>query len=258
MLPGCQQDSTAFSAKACPLPLLARQPGPARGLANPVQPGASRPCRCPSPRQAHTQAGGFSSPASRIHLGEICATTTSGDTPVSDGVTPGNKAEHLAAARPSPQVPILGAGRVKGVVCPFFFRFRAGLRACRMGGRGQGGAPCWTNDLDAGRPFGTRWRGLETVSACGGSAPRAQFVSWGRLAAAFIPSGVPAAGCRGGMGRVRVRAAGSIRQAASPPGAGAGKPAITRCSRPGLLTRPAALRWPGIGPGRRAWRRRPR
>ena len=61
----------------------------------------------------------------------------------------------------------------------------------------------------------------------------------GRLAAAFIPSGVPAAGCCGGMGRVRVRAAGSIRQPAGPPGAGPVKPAITRCPRPGLLTRPA-------------------
>ena len=36
------------------------------------------------------------------------------------------------------------------------------------------------------------------------------------------------------------------------------KPAITRCPRPGLLTRPSASWWPGRGPGRRASRRRPR
>jgi hypothetical protein len=46
-----------------------------------------------------------------------------------------------------------GAGRGQGVVCPFFFRFRAGVRACRKEGRGQGGAPGWTNDLDAGLSF---------------------------------------------------------------------------------------------------------
>jgi len=45
----------------------------------------------------------------------------------------------------------------------------------------------------------------------------------GRRAAAFIPSGVPVAGGRGGMGRLRVRAAGSIRPGGRPPVAGASK-----------------------------------
>jgi hypothetical protein len=44
----------------------------------------------------------------------------------------------------------------------------------------------------------------------------------------FIPSGVPAAGCRGGMGRVRVRAAGSIRQAVGPACEGPVKPPVMR------------------------------
>ncbi len=120
---------------------------------------------------------------------------------------------------------------------------------------GSRSAPCWTNDLDAGRHSAHAGRGRGRYWLVGWRAPCAVRVP-GRLAAAFVPSGVPAAGCRGGMGRVRVRAAGSIRQAASPPGAGPVKPAITRCPRPGLLTRAAPLGWPGIGPGRRAWRRR--
>jgi len=87
-------------------------------------------------------------------------------------------------------------------------------------GWGQGGAPGWTNDLDAGLPFRRRLaRAGNGVGLRGWRAPCAVRVL-GRLAAAFIPSGVPAAGCRGGMGRVRVRAAGPVRQAAGPPGGG--------------------------------------
>ncbi len=52
-----------------------------------------------------------------------------------------------------------GAGRGQGVVCPFFFRFGSGFQACRKEGRGQGGAPGWTNDLDAGSPFRLRLAG---------------------------------------------------------------------------------------------------
>lgn len=110
----------------------------------------------------------------------------------------------------------------QGAVRPFFFRLRSGFHARRR----KAGVKV---ERPAGRTTLTLAFLRRTLAGAGagiglrGGAPRAQFVSPGRLAAAFIPSGVPAAGCRGGMGRVRVRAAGSIRQAASPPGAGASK-----------------------------------
>src|ERR1017187_1576919 len=116
-----------------------------------------------------------------------------------------------------------GAGRGQGVVRPFLFRFRIGLRARRKQGRVKGGPPSGQTTVTLALPFRRRLVRAGNVLGCGGGAPRVQVVSGGRLSAAFIPSGVPAAGCRGGMGRVRVRAAGSIRQAAGPPGAGASK-----------------------------------
>ena len=61
-----------------------------------------------------------------------------------------------------------------------------------------------------------------------------------RLAAAFIPSGVPAAGGPEGMGRVRVRAAGSIRGAAARHRAGASKTSDHALPASGLLTPPSA------------------
>ena len=84
-------------------------------------------------------------------------------------------------------------------------------------------APGWTNDLEAGPPPGSHWtRPGTAIGYVGRRAPCAGRVL-GRLAAAFIPSG----GARGwwprGHGAVRVRAAGSIRQAAGPPVAGASK-----------------------------------
>src|SRR5207342_3610229 len=92
---------------------------------------------------------------------------------------------------------------VKGVVCPFLFRFRAGFQARRRRAGVKVERPAGRTTLTlallpahAGGPRERYW-------ACGGGAPRAQLVSGGRPSAAFIPSGVPAAGCRGGMGRVR-------------------------------------------------------
>src|SRR5437016_2094073 len=108
-------------------------------------------------------------------------------------------------------------------MCPFLWRFRAGFWARREEDRGPGGAPGWTNDLEAGPAPGSHWIRPGTVMGYVGGAPRTQVVSLGRLAAAFIPSGVPAAGGCGGMGRVRVRAAGSIRPGGRPPVAGASK-----------------------------------
>jgi len=63
-----------------------------------------------------------------------------------------------------------------------------------------------------------------------------------------------------GHGAVRVRAAGSIRGAAAPPGAGPDLRGITRCPCPGLLTRPLARGCgrPVTRPARRAARRRRR
>ena len=55
-----------------------------------------------------------------------------------------------------------------------------------------------------------------------GCGPVGSWCSW-QTPAAFIPSGVPAAGGRGGHGAVRVRAAGSIRPGGRPPVAGASK-----------------------------------
>ena len=71
-----------------------------------------------------------------------------------------------------------GAGRGQGVVCPFFGRFRSGFQACRRKARGQGGAPGWTNDLDAGLPPAHAGGGRERLEAWVGGAPLAQFVSW--------------------------------------------------------------------------------
>src|SRR5260370_9563401 len=92
---------------------------------------------------------------------------------------------------------------------------------------GGGPGSRWSARLDerhGGRSFSrlTLDQAGNGYGVCGWRAPWAGRVL-GRLAAAFIPSGVPAAGGRGGMGRVRVRAAGSIRQAAGPPVAGASK-----------------------------------
>jgi putative transposase len=47
-----------------------------------------------------------------------------------------------------------GEGPVKRVDVPFFCWFPAGFQACRKQGRGQGGAPGWTNDLEAGPACG--------------------------------------------------------------------------------------------------------
>jgi hypothetical protein len=115
------------------------------------------------------------------------------------------------------------AGRGQGAIVSVFVAVPG--RVSGMPGGGPGSR--WSALLDE-RPGGRSFSRL-TLDKPGngywgykGWRPRAQCrVLAG--AAAFIPSGVPAAGCRGGMGRVRVRAAGSIRQAAGPSGAGASK-----------------------------------
>jgi hypothetical protein len=84
--------------------------------------------------------------------------------------------------------------------------------------------------------------GPGTVLGCGGCAPRAQFVSWAGSRLRSSLRGCPrlaAAGAWGGF------ACGQRDQSDSRPrrrGRGPVKPAITRCPRPGLLTRPAAWR----------------
>src|SRR5215831_16645644 len=116
-----------------------------------------------------------------------------------------------------------GAGRCQPANVPVFVAFPG--RVLGMPGGGPGSR--WSARLDE-RPGGRSFSRL-TLGEAGNSyvvvgvRPRAQVVSFGRRAAAFIPSGVPAAGGRGGMGRVRVRAAGSIRPGGRPPVAGASK-----------------------------------
>ena len=101
---------------------------------------------------------------------------------------------------------------------PFFSRFPGSFQARRKRGRGQGGAPCWTNDLEAGPGFGdTAVAGNGVVV---GARPRG---SLGVVAGARLRSSLR--GSRAGPARVhgalRGRAAGSIRGTAGPPGAGA-------------------------------------
>ena len=134
-----------------------------------------------------------------------------------------------------------GAGRGQGAVVPVFGAFPGRVWACREEGRGPGGAPGWTNDLEAGPSPGSHWtRPGTAMGYVGWRAPCAVRVL-GRLAAAFIPSGVPAAGWPRGHG-AGSRAGSGINQTARPRRRGRGpvKPAITRCPRPGLLTRPSA------------------
>src|SRR5215472_9410506 len=62
---------------------------------------------------------------------------------------------------------------VKGCTAPFVW-FPGGLRACRVEGRGQGGAPGWTYDLDAGSRLGSRSRGPENGIGLVVARPRAR------------------------------------------------------------------------------------
>jgi hypothetical protein len=110
-----------------------------------------------------------------------------------------------------------GAGRVKGGGVPVFLPVPGQVLGTPKGGPGSR----WSARLDERRrpsPPAHAGEGPGTVFGLGWRGPCAVRVL-GRLAAAFIPSGVPAAGGRGGMGRVRVRAAGSIRGSAAPRGA---------------------------------------
>jgi hypothetical protein len=69
-------------------------------------------------------------------------------------------------------------------------------------------APGWTNDLEAGPSPGSSWVRPGTVSGLWVARPVCSR-SLGQARSCVHPFGVPAAGGRGGMGRARVRAAGS-------------------------------------------------
>ena len=60
-----------------------------------------------------------------------------------------------------------GEGPVKRVDVALFLPVPAGVRACRKQGRGQGGAPGWTNDLEAGPACGDTVCRREQVCGCG-------------------------------------------------------------------------------------------
>src|SRR6266513_4810755 len=49
------------------------------------------------------------------------------------------------------------AGWGQGAGVPVFVAFPGRVWACREEGRGPGGAPGWTNDLEAGPPPGSHW-----------------------------------------------------------------------------------------------------
>src|SRR5262249_8133545 len=80
-------------------------------------------------------------------------------------------------------------------------------------------SPCWTNDLEGGAGSGDD--GAAGRGLCGyGASPGAASVC-GQAPGCGQPFGVLAGAGREGMGRCACRAAGSIRGAAAPPGAGA-------------------------------------
>ena len=114
-----------------------------------------------------------------------------------------------------------GRGQVAGV--PVFVAFPAGVWACREEGRGPGGAPGRTNDLDAGPPPVltldlARERVMRNVWACPvGSRVR------GRRAAAFIPSGCPRLAAAGAWGVFACGQRDQSDRRPGRPGAGASK-----------------------------------
>jgi hypothetical protein len=151
-----------------------------------------------------------------------------------------------------------GAGRCQAANVPVLVAFPGRVLGTPGGGPGSRSAPGWTNDLEAGPAPGSHWIRPGTAMGYVGGAPRAQVVSLGRLAAAFIPSGCPQLVAAGAWGGFACGQRDQSDQAAARRWRGPVIPAITRCLRPGLLTPPSARRWPGRGPGRRASRRRPR
>src|SRR5882724_293132 len=102
-----------------------------------------------------------------------------------------------------------GAGPVKGSGVPVFLPVPAWAQGAPEGGQGQGGAPGWTNDLEAGPLPADAGEGRELGIGVVCSAP-VQPLIW-QAPGCGHPFGLPAVAGRGGMGRVRVRAAGSIR-----------------------------------------------
>src|SRR5207302_286340 len=69
------------------------------------------------------------------------------------------------------------AGRGQGAGVPVFVAFPGRVWACREEGRGPGGAPGWTNDLEAGPAPGSHWIRPGTAMGDVGGAPRGQVVS---------------------------------------------------------------------------------
>ena len=106
---------------------------------------------------------------------------------------------------------------------PVFGAFPGRVWACREEGRGPGGAPGWTNDLEAGPPPGSDWtRPGTAIGVCGSARPVCSSCP-GQARGCVHPFGGARDWWPRGHGAVRVRAAGSIRQAAGPPVVGASK-----------------------------------
>jgi hypothetical protein len=113
------------------------------------------------------------------------------------------------------------AGRGQVAKVPVFVPFPAGLWACREEGRGPGGAPGWTNDLEAGPPPGSHWvKAGNGYAGCGGACPVCSRVR-GRRGCVHPFGGARGWGPRGhGAGS---RAGSGINQTSRPPAGGGGQ-----------------------------------
>ena len=112
------------------------------------------------------------------------------------------------------------AGRGQVADVPVFVAFPGRVLGMPGGGPGPGGAPGWTNDLEAGPPPGSHWISAGNGYGLVGASPVRRSCR-GRRAAAFIPSGCPwlvAAGAWGGS-----RAGSGINQTKRPPAGGGGQ-----------------------------------
>lgn len=115
-----------------------------------------------------------------------------------------------------------GAGRCQAAVVPVFVAFPGRVWACREEGRGPGGAPGWTNDLEAGPSPGSHW--IEPgngYGVCGVACPVCRSCPWQARACVH-----PFGGARGWWPRghgAGSRAGSGINQTRRPPAGGGGQ-----------------------------------
>jgi hypothetical protein len=135
-----------------------------------------------------------------------------------------------------------GAGPVKGCGVPVFLPVSGWVPGTQEGARGQGGAPGGRTTLRPG-PFRRMLaRAGNSVWGCG-SAPGAALA--GQAPGCGHPFGVARGDWPRGHGAVRVRAAGSVRGAAAPPGGGGQTCGRSRAARVRACSRGVCCRGPG-------------